>query len=514
MNSGNEKNTSRVIINVLFISIGVKIIGFFKQAVMAAIFGSTLQTDIYFIATELFTNIGSALFASLVVIIIPDFLNIKSRHFDERNKYLSEIINSFSIISVGIILIIELFAVPLAKILAPSYSGSELDTLVLYLRLLSPTLFLMCLNYIMQAILECEKQFSPSKCLGAIHSSAIIIAALTFGKSYGISCLVVSFAVSQVLELLFLLQFAKKYFHLEFVKRIFDAHTKRVIKLMLPLCIGNAVADISVVIDKIIATNLGEGVASSLSYGQTLKSFVSTTLITTIVSVLFVYLADYVIKGDYQKIYDLLDEAISLMVIILVPVSIISFASANDIVEVVFQRGSFDSNATSMTSSVLKGYAVGFVPCAIRSILIKVHYAFRDSRRPMNNGITAILINIALSIALSKVMGIIGITLATSISYVVSMIFSFVTLKSHLSEYSKRAIGFLCLKLLPSTLVCILCVSVIENLLSIPAIFRLILSSIFCFSLHFGYLYMFKIPERVYLQKLLRIILKKKNREN
>lgn len=57
---------------------------------------------------------------------------------------------------------------------------------------------------------------------------------------------------------------------------------------------------------------------------------------------------------------------------------------------------------------------MGFLFQAARSNLIKVYYAFQDSKRPMVNGLLAISLNVVLSITLSKVLGVMGIACGAS----------------------------------------------------------------------------------------------------
>lgn len=73
---------------------------------------------------------------------------------------------------------------------------------------------------------------------------------------------------------------------------------------------------------------------------------------------------------------------------------------------------------------------------AARSNLVKVYYAFQDSKRPMVNGLLAINLNVTLSITLSKPLGVAGIALATSISMAFVTVLLFIGIKRYLPNFS------------------------------------------------------------------------------
>lgn len=505
-NMGKEKvgkrNIVNTVANVMVLSIFVKIIGFVKQAVVAAIYGSTQQTDIYFITSEFLTNIGTALFAALTVVIIPAYVQKKKER--KTNDYISKVLIAFLLITLGMIVVVEIFSNPISSLLASGYGPNEILEVTHYLRIMSPVLLFMCFVNIFQAVLEGEKRFVPSKSIGIIQSIVVISIAVILGIRYGTRMLVAGFILSAILEFIYLLLFVRRYYQPKRVRNLFDNEIKNLIKKMLPLCIGNAVADISVIVDKIIATELGEGVASALSYGQTLKSFVATTLITTSVSVIFVYFSDYVAEGATEKVQDLFEKALSISIILMIPVSIISYVCSNDIVAMIYQRGNFDGNDTRITGLVLQGYAVGFVPLAIRNILVRVHYAFRDTKWPMINGIIAIFCNIILSIVLGRTIGVIGITIATSFSYFVSMLLLLISIRKYIANYSKKNILLLILKGIPATLICILGTCLLQRILILPLAVKFIMIVITIFVAYFVVLHVLRCNELNFVWDMLK----------
>ena len=90
--------------------------------------------------------------------------------------------------------------------------------------------------------------------------------------------------------------------------------------------------------------------------------------------------------------------------------------AGDQIVELFYGRGNFGTNEIKLTDSVVIGYSLGFIFQAARANLVKVFYAFQDSKTPMINGMISIACNITLSFLLSRIIGISGVSLATSIA--------------------------------------------------------------------------------------------------
>jgi putative peptidoglycan lipid II flippase len=104
------------------------------------------------------------------------------------------------------------------------------------------------------------------------------------------------------------------------------------------------------------------------------------------------------------------------LVTLFLPISILTIINAKDIVDIVFGRGKFDNDAVQNCSIALIGYSCMFVPFIIRELYSRFQYGYEDSTRPMINSTLAIIVNIVLSIVLSQFIGVIGVTIATSIS--------------------------------------------------------------------------------------------------
>ena len=71
----------------------------------------------------------------------------------------------------------------------------------------------------------------------------------------------------------------------------------------------------------------------------------------------------------------------------------------------------------------------------VRDIILRGLYSFKDTKRAMISGIFAVGANIIFSIALSRVIGVMGISIASSISLTVNFLINSQMLKRHIKNY-------------------------------------------------------------------------------
>ena len=83
-------------------------------------------------------------------------------------------------------------------------------------------------------------------------------------------------------------------------------------------------------------------------------------------------------------------------------------------------HGAFDERGVRMTSVALFYLVSGIIFWGVRDVFNRAFYAIQDTKTPMINGAIGVTISAIASVILVKLMGIGGLTLATTISALVS----------------------------------------------------------------------------------------------
>lgn len=399
-----------------------KVIGFVRQAVVAAFFGATAETDAFFLTSGFVMSFGTMAFSSLSVTLLTMYVNEKERGEVFSSELVSSALKLFVPIAAISALLMCLFSDVLARILAPAYDASELEIVSHYLRLLLVVFFLYCPYLILNAVLEANKVFLAGRALALFQSILLIVAAVFFSDNGNVLVLVAAFALASVVNLVFITARVARYFHFSWHAPLITPQMKDLVILMLPVLLGNAVLEVNSIVERGVASALEPGSVSALTYGWSVYEIVTGVVVSSLASVLFSYFAGYLAKGDADGMTRCLEKCVVTLTLVLAPVTVLTILCSNDVVSVLYLRGNFGDAARTTTSIVVATYAIGFVPTAIRSVFTKAHYALQDSKAPMINGIATVVCGGAGSIVLAVIldMGIAGIGIAVSASMFLS----------------------------------------------------------------------------------------------
>jgi putative peptidoglycan lipid II flippase len=439
---------------ITIITLVSKSIGFVKQALIAGYFGSSKETDIFFLASGLVANLLFAIDTALITVILPLYRE-KIEKYDKNviSKFISRIILFFVPVSIAIIAIFILLAPFIANIVASTYDTDFLVILTKYLRMISVSLVFALIATIFSAMLNAQREYILPRIASTMISVVPIFLIVTLNEKIGIMALVLSVPSAYLMQSLLMVAFMKMKspFILSWEKP--NGEIKKILYLIMPVLLGNSTLQINQLVDRIIATSLDEGAVSALAYSGTLQDFVSVALTASIVTVIFTELSSTAAKLDLAQHRHYLTRGISMLCIIIVPVSVITIMYSKDIVSLVYQRGVFNESAVLQTAFVLSFYAIGFLFYGIREIAAKSFYSFGNTKIPTINGIIAVITNVILSIVLSRYFGVGGIALASSIAALQSMTVLLLLLRKKLQGTGLKALLPTILKLILSTLI-------------------------------------------------------------
>jgi len=418
----------------------IKVLGVLKQALIAAVCGATAETDAYFVATGVTVALCSVLFSSVSISLLSMHTDrLISRGRESSNNLINAVLRVFIPISVGITLLFAAYSPIIAGFLAPSYQGERLRTLSNYIRVMSVMFLFACYYFIVNVVLETDKRFLPGKGQSFLQNLFVCIAAIAFYPHFGMSALVYAFLLAGIVQCIQITWNARHEFR--FVGRVNSERVavKRLLQLALPLLVGNAIYEINDIVDKQIATGLGYGNVSYLSYGSSINEIVTTLIIQSVSTVLFSHYATWIAEGKPEKVGNSLKKSIEYLVVLIMPIMVMCFVCGDCIVAILYGRGNFDASALAMTTSVVFGYAIGFLFQATRANLVRVYYAFQNTKTPMINGVFSVAINVTFSILLSKVIGVGGIALATSVAMLLVTFLLLPGVKKYIPGFSLRS---------------------------------------------------------------------------
>ena len=424
---------------VTMITFLIKFLGLVKQSVLAAVCGATAETDAFFVGSGVIVSLCIVIFSAISISLLSLHTDVLLKEGREKsNDLINAVLRVFIPISLGITLIFFVFSTPIGKLLAPSYEGEQLQLLSHYIQVMSSAFILWCYYLTINVVLETDKIFIPGKMQGLFQNLFLIAAALLLYPKYGVQVLLYAFLLSGLAQCILVTWCARKQFHFVFRKINAGFQIKQLISLSIPLIIGSAIYEINDIVDKQISTGLGAGNVSYLTYGATINEIVTGVIVSSVSTVLFAHFATWISEGKTDQVEKKLENCIEYLTVLIMPIMAMCIAAGDQIIQILYGRGNFNLDDVHMTYGVVIGYALGFVFQAARANIVKVFYAFQDTKKPMINGTIAVGTNIVLSILLSKVIGVSGIAVATSMAMLLVTVLLAKDVKKYLPGLSLR----------------------------------------------------------------------------
>lgn len=430
---------ARATVLLMIVTIVSKILGLFRDSVLASAYGTGKYAAVYStansISTILFAVIGTALATSL----IPLYNKLAIEDSTERAMgFLNSVVNLVVIVCLSIAGLGIIFAGPLVKVFAPGYQGDVYTLCVQYTRILLPSTVFVGLANIFTSYLQIKKRYVIPGFIGMPYS-IIIIVSIYLSLKTSPMVLVIGTLIAISAKALFQLPFVYKEGYRYRPKiNLKDPVMKDMMILILPVVIGVGANQINSIVDKSLASLLGTEVVASFSYAIKLYEFVQALFITSILAVIYPRLSSMIVSDRMDSFLNSLKKTMNVIIVALVPIIVGCIVLSRQIVEVLFQRNAFTSKDTTMTASILWIYVIGILAFALRDVLTRGFYSMEDSKTPMINSIISIVFNISLNLILVKPLGYKGLAIATAVSAYIGLLLFNRSMRKKIEGYSSR----------------------------------------------------------------------------
>lgn len=398
------------------LTLGSKGLGFLREIFMAGFFGTSYITDAYVMASAIPGILFAGIFTSVSTSYMPIFSQvIEKEGIEEGNRFTGEAMTLMVSIAAVLAALGMLFSDQLISVFALGFSGKTAALTSFYLRILFPTILFSAVVTLLSAYLQYKGIFLLPVLSGYLQSG-LLLAAILAGAYFSHYLLPFGLLVGSVLYALAVsLAAAKNGFHYKMTLKVGES-ARKIILLAVPVFIGSTVSQINTFVDKMLASRLAEGSVSALNYGNLLSGMISALTVTVIVTIIYPKLTQAMAREDNGSFNEFLSKGMTINVLIGLPCSLGAMLYSHEAVQIIFERGAFDTASTALTSSAFFYYSLGLTFIAVNALLIKVYFALQDMKTPVLYGVISAAANITLNLILVGPMAHKGLALATSIA--------------------------------------------------------------------------------------------------
>ncbi len=492
----SRSNIFKSILTISALSVVSKLIGFFKEGVIAAYIGTSVDADIFFLAYGFFFMVSFSIGIALGTAFLPEYVRCKSIYGEKKSMYMfSGLLNQVFVLMIAFSVLLWISMPFLTDVMFSSYSIEGQQLISNYLRLMILSLPFAVVQYVFFSVLEGDKRFGVKEVVSMAYSVFTILFVLLWYEDIGVLSLVYAVIASSVFKIvvLYFFVYSKR---CDYSFSLSNEMLEITYKNTLPILLKQGSIKLTQYADKIIASTLVVGAVSAISYSAVLHSIVNALFILSISSVFYSHFADNIAQNDYGQLAKNFRTGIVSLILIIAPISIIMFINSEDIVSLLLQRGAFDSNSVRLTALALSFYVLGSPFYGIIDLVSRFYYSIGDTKTPMYVEFTSGGITILLAFLLSKIYGVAGITVATSFVAMLTSAFYFYMLPKKKIDLGLKMMLPSVFKIIISLIVTFFCVFAIKQfLVEWRAIARLIICSMCLVVSYFGSLYLIRSEE-------------------
>jgi putative peptidoglycan lipid II flippase len=427
-----------------------RLLGVGREMVLAAVFGATWQMDAFNVAFRV-PNLLRDLFAegAMTAAFVPTFTRkLTSEGKDAAWRLGSLVMNALVLVTVVLALLGILFAPQITGAFAPEFADTpgKLELTTDLTRIMLPFLTMLAVAAAMMGMLNSLRRFFVPSLSPAMFNVASIFSALAIVPLmpwFGLQP-IVGMAIGTLLGGLgqILLQaptLKREGFRYQPIVSFKDPSVLEILRLMGPATLGLAAVQVNVFVNTVLATG-EEGAVSWLQYAFRLMYLPIGIFGVSIATASLPDISRQAHANDLPAVRGSVSRGLRMMLMLNVPAMVGLMVLAEPIVAMIYQRGEFSPTDTMNTASALMFYAPGLIGYSAVKIASPTFYSLRDSRTPVIVSVLSVGVNLALNLALVRVLGFRGLALGTGIAAIFNSVVLLWLLRRRLAGLDGRRV--------------------------------------------------------------------------
>ena len=424
-----------------------RILGYFRDLLIARVIGAGLISDCFFVAFKL-PNLFRRILGegAMNAAFIPVVSGVRTKSGKKNaDAFFSNIFSFLLVALLAFVLILEIFMPLIITLIAPGFSDNpeKFNHSINLTRLTFPFVLFICLTSLMGAYLNTLGKFASMAVTPIILNLSLIFTLLIFFKSENL--FLISSTLSFVVSIAGIIQVIWMYYNIRrnksklsinfsFLKTFkSDKEITKFFKLLLPAILGNGAYQINLLIDMILASTLPDGSISFLYYADRVNQLPLGVLGIAIGTALLPVLSSQVKKKQKKEAEKSISKAIKFGILFSIPAFFGLLIFSENIISFLFFRGAFEYKDVQATSSALIALCCGLPAFIMIKILVIPFFANEDTKTPIKISLFCMLINLILNLILIREFLHVGLAISTSVSAWINFILLFYILNKNLN---------------------------------------------------------------------------------
>ncbi len=424
-----------------------RVIGLLREIVFAKYFGTTGFASAYTIASQV-PNYIAQLFAqsALSAAFVPVFTDLLQKGRRSEAVRLASTLFWIMLIGLGAITAVFILAAGLIMplFIGPTFSSSLTALTVGLSRVLFPVILLLGLNGLLVGILQSYDHFTIPALSPAVWNIVIIVLLVVLAPHFHGEDKIYAFAIGILVATLVQLAMAFGALgRIDFRLRVqidwHDPRIRHVFALMLPVTLALGIVNLDQLINATFGSLVSEEAPSAINNAFRIYMLPQGVFSVAVATVLFPTLSRMASNRDVSAMRHAVGNGMRQINLLLIPAAAFMAVLPTPIVRLVFQRGEFNAQSTHLVSIALFWFAFSLPFGGLNLLLTRTFFSVQRPWIPTSLAAMNIVVDIVVSIALYKPLGIAGLILGTIIANIVMTALQFYRLRVGLNGHLEGA---------------------------------------------------------------------------
>jgi putative peptidoglycan lipid II flippase len=375
----------RVAIAATLIAIGniaSRVLGLAREAVIAGLFGAGAAVDAFTAASTIPTTLYDLLInGAISAALVPVFSEYAEGDEREFWHVASTIINLALLVMAAVVALLIWLAPQVMGVLAGGFRADIRDQATQMVRLLLPAAIFMGLSGLITALLYARQRFLLPAFTASAYNLGIILGAALLTPLLGPLSLVVGVLAGALLQVLLQLPGLRSMAYRP-VLDLKHPGVRRILFLYAPVSLGIGFSIAGTVLDRNLASGLGEAAISTQRFATTLIQFPLGLVAAAVSFAVLPTLSRQASAGDDDAFRTTLAMGMKVVLLLVLPATAGLAALAFPSTAAIFQRGKFDAADTASTARALLLYLPGLPAAALDQMLLFAFYAHKRTLTP------------------------------------------------------------------------------------------------------------------------------------
>jgi putative peptidoglycan lipid II flippase len=403
-----------------------RVAGLGREVVQAFYFGTSAEGSAFTIASQipnLFSNLFSQ--AALGAAFVPIFTELLQQG---RRKEAFRLASSLFWLILVVLGTLTVLYMGIAGVIMPLFAGKLSDSQTILAtglsRVLFPVVLLLSLTGLMVAILQSYDQFSIPAIAPAVWNVVIIVGMVVLHTQFHGQDEVYSYAVAWLIAtvvqmLLVAWAMRRTEFRLSFAMDWRDPRVRQVLILFFPVTLSIGIINLDIFINAGFGALVSKAAPIAINDAFRIYMLPQGIFSVAVATVLFPTLSRMASARDPRGMRRTVGNGIRQINLMLIPSAALMAVLAHPITRVVYQRGDFTVHSTHLVSTALFWFAFSLPFAGVNLLLTRTFFALQRPWIPTKLAGINVVVDLIVSVALYKPLGITGLVLGTVAANVV-----------------------------------------------------------------------------------------------